>query len=71
MENYENFLTAEDSFKLAMEKYLPEFLKRMNNDTMQDPEFVERTLKMMELAESAGIDLQQYITEYGKTNGLK
>ncbi|MDE5569484.1 MAG: hypothetical protein K2J47_09205 [Ruminococcus sp.] len=71
MENYENFLTPEDDFKLAMETYLPEFLQRMDNDTMREPEFVQRTVKMMELAESVGIDLQQYILDYGKINGIE
>ncbi len=71
MENYNEFLTPEDDFKLAMETYLPEFLQRMDNDTMREPEFVQRTVKMMELAESAGIDLQQYILDYGKINGIE
>lgn len=71
MENYENFLTPEDDFKLAMEKFLPEFLQRMNDDTLREPDFMERTIKMMELAESVGIDLQQYILDYGKANGLE
>lgn len=71
MENYNEFLTPEDDFKLAMETYLPEFLQRMDNDTMREPEFVQRTVKMMELAESAGIDLQQYILDYGKINGFE
>lgn len=71
MENYNEFLTPEDDFKLAMETYLPEFLQRMDNDTMREPEFVQRTVKIMELAESAGIDLQQYILDYGKINGIE
>lgn len=71
MDNYDNFLTPEDDFRLAMETYIPEFMERMENDTMKDAEFVERTIKMMELANSVGIDLQQYILDYGKANGLK
>lgn len=71
MENYENFLTPEDDFRLAMETFLPEFLQRMNDDTLREPDFMERTIKMMELAESVGIDLQQYILDYGKANGLE
>lgn len=71
MENYENFLTAEDIFRLEMETYLPEFLERLNNDTMQNPDFVERTLEMMEISKSAGIDLQQYILDYGNANGFE
>ncbi len=70
MENYENFLTPEDEFRLEMETFLPEFIERMNNDTAREPEFIERTIKMMNLAESVGIDLQQYILDYGKKNGL-
>lgn len=70
MENYENFLTPEDDFRLAMETFLPEFLQRMEADTLREPAFMERTMKMMELAESAGIDLQQYILEYGSANGI-
>lgn len=71
MENYENFLTPEDDFRLAMETFMPEFLQRMNNDTLREPDFMERTIKMMEIAESVGIDLQQYILDYGKANGLE
>lgn len=71
MDNYDNFLTPEDNFRLAMETYIPEFMERMENDTMRDPEFMERTVKMMELAKSIGIDLQQYILDYGKMNGLE
>lgn len=71
MDNYENFLTPEDNFRLAMETYIPEFIQRMENDTMQEEDFVHRTIEMMELAESVGIDLQQYILDYGKANGLE
>lgn len=71
MDNYENFLTPEDDFRLAMEKYIPEFIQRMENNTMQEDDFVQRTIEMMELAESVGIDLQQYILDYGKANGLE
>lgn len=71
MDNYENFLTPEDDFRLAMETYIPEFMQRMENDTMQEDDFVQRTIEMMNLAESVGIDLQQYILDYGKMNGLE
>lgn len=71
MENYENFLTPEDDFRLAMEKYIPEFIKRINDDTAREPEFVQRTIEMMNLAESVGIDLQQYILDYTKENGTE
>lgn len=71
MDNYENFLTPEDDFRLAMETYIPEFIQRMENDTMQEDDFVQCTIEMIELAESVGIDLQQYILDYGKANGLE
>lgn len=71
MENYDNFLTPEDDFRLAMEKYIPEFIKRINNDTAREPEFVQRTVEMMNLAESVGIDLQQYILDYTQENGIE
>lgn len=71
MDNYENFLTPEDNFRLAMETYIPEFIQRMENDTMQEEDFVHRTIEMMELAKSVGVDLQQYILDYGKANGLE
>lgn len=71
MDNYENFLTPEDDFRLAMETYIPEFIQRMENNTMQEDDFVQRTIEMMELAKSVGIDLQQYILDYGKANGLE
>ncbi|MDE7104777.1 MAG: hypothetical protein K2O36_02720 [Ruminococcus sp.] len=68
---FENFFTAEDEFKLEMESYIPEFLQRMADDTMKEPEFVERTLELMKLGKEAGIDMQQYIINFGKANGLK
>lgn len=71
MENYDNFLTDEDVFRMEMETYLPEFMERLQNDTMQDPDFVQRTLEMMKLGESIGIDLQQYILDFGKANGFE
>lgn len=68
--DFSSFLTAEDRFKLEVEKYLPEFLKRLQNDTlMQDQEFTDWTLEVQALGKEAGIDLQQYILDYGKDNG--
>lgn len=71
IENFEGFLTAEDSFRLEMETYIPEFLERMNNNTMQDEDFMLRTRDLMKLGEAAGIDMQQYILDYGKANGIE
>ena len=68
---FENFFTAEDEFKLEMESYIPEFLQRMADDTMKEPEFIERTLELIKLGKEAGIDMQQYIIDFGKANGLK
>lgn len=71
LKDFEGFLTAEDSFKLEMETYIPEFLERLNNDTAHDEEFMERTRELMKLGEAAGIDMQQYILDYGKANGIE
>lgn len=71
MENYENFLTNEDRFRLEMETYIPEFFERMNSDTMHDPDFMQKTIEMMDLAESAGINLQEYITNLGRMQGME
>ncbi len=68
---FENFFTVKDEFKLEMESYMPEFLQRMTDDTMKEPEFVERTLELMKLGEKAGIDMQQYIIDFGKANGFQ
>ncbi len=38
---------------------------------MKEPEFVERTLELMKLGEKAGIDMQQYIIDFGKANGFQ
>ena len=70
--DFSSFLTAEDEFRLEMEDYMPEFLVRMKMDTLNDdPEFIERTLELQKLAEQAGIDMQQYIMDYGKANGYE
>lgn len=72
MSEFENFLTAEDEFRLEMEKYMPEFTERLKNDTLQsDPAFVEKTLELMKLGEAAGINMQEYILRYGKENGFE
>lgn len=71
IKDFEGFLTAEDSFRMEMETYIPEFLERMNNDTMQDEDIMNRTRDLMKLGEAAGIDLQQYIIDYGKANGIE
>lgn len=71
LDTFENFFTAEDEFKLEMESYMPEFLRRMTDDTMKEPEFVERTLELMKLGKEAGIDMQQYIIDFGKANGFQ
>lgn len=68
---FENYFTVKDEFKLEMESYMPEFLQRMTDDTMKEPEFVERTLELMKLGEKAGIDMQQYIIDFGKANGFQ
>ena len=54
---FENFLTAEDEFRMEMEEYMPEF--------------IERTLELQKLSEKAGIDMQQFIIDYGKANGYE
>ncbi len=70
--DFSDFLTAEDEFRLEMEDYMPEFMVRMKMDTLNDdPEFIERTLELQKLAEQAGIDMQQYIMDYGKANGYE
>lgn len=72
MSEFDNFLTAEDEFRLEMEQYMPEFMTRLKNDTLQsDPAFIERTLELQKLGEAAGIDMQQYIMDYGKANGIE
>ncbi len=71
LKDFDGFLTAEDSFRLEMETYIPEFLERMNNDTMHDEDFMSRTRDLMKLGEAAGIDMQQYILDYGKANGIE
>ena len=71
LKDFEGFLTAEDRFRMEMEKYIPELLERMNNDTCKDENFMLRTLKLMLLGEEAGIDMKQYILDYGEANGIK
>ena len=69
---FENFLTAEDEFRMEMEEYMPEFMVRLKMDTLyDDPEFIERTLELQKLGEKAGIDMQQFIIDYGKANGYE
>ena len=70
-QDFSSFLTAEDEFRLEMENYIPEFVQRLNNDTLEaDQSFIDRSLELMELGKAAGIDMQEYITRYCKENGF-
>lgn len=70
-QDFSSFLTAEDEFRLEMEKYIPEFVQRLNNDTLEaDQSFIDRSLELMELGKAAGIDMQEYITQFCKENGM-
>lgn len=69
--SFESFLTAEDKFKLQFEKYYPEFMQHLMNDTLgKDEEFTQRTIALQELGREAGIDLEQYIRKYAEENGF-
>ncbi len=68
--DFTSFLTAEDRFRMGMEKYIPEFMVRLKADTlMQDEYFVNWTLELQEIGKEAGIDMQQYILDYAAENG--
>lgn len=69
---FESFLTAEDRFKLQFEKYYPEFIQHLMNDTLgKDADFTERTIALQELGREAGIELEEYIQKYAKENGYQ
>ncbi|MBO4878304.1 MAG: hypothetical protein J5501_09890 [Ruminococcus sp.] len=71
MADFSNFLTDEDIFNLEFEKYIPEFIERAANDTLDaEGEFADRTRALMELGAKAGIDLQQHILQYVSDNNL-
>lgn len=68
--DFTSFLTAEDRFRMGMEKYIPEFMVRLKADTlMQDEYFVNWTIELKEIGREAGIDMQQYIIDYAAENG--
>lgn len=68
--DFTSFLTAEDRFRMGMEKYIPEFMVRLKADTlMQDEYFVNWTIELQEIGREAGIDMQQYILDYAAENG--
>lgn len=70
-QDFSSFLTAEDEFRMEMEKYLPEFVERLTNDTLEsDQDFIDRTLELMDLGKAAGIDMQKYVMDYCRENGL-
>lgn len=71
MNDFSSFLTDEEKFKLEFDKYIPDFLERLYNNTLEtDGEFAERTRALMAVGEKAGIDLQAYILQYAQENGL-
>lgn len=70
-QDFSSFLTAEDEFRMEMEKYIPEFVHRLTNNTLEsDQDFIDRTLELMDLGKAAGIDMQQYVMDYCRENGL-
>ena len=70
-QDFSNFLTAEDEFRLEMEKYIPEFVSRLKADRLEgDPDFTERSRDLMKLGEAAGIDMQKYVMDYCRENGI-
>ncbi|MBR6069965.1 MAG: hypothetical protein IKP78_05185 [Ruminococcus sp.] len=65
------FLTAEDEFRMEMESYIPEFIQRLAADTLEsDQDFIDRTLELMDLGKAAGIDMQKFIMDYCRENGI-
>ena len=69
--DFTNFLTAEDEFRMEMEKYIPVFVERLTNNTLEsDQDFINWTLELMDLGKAAGIDMQKYIMDYCHENGL-
>ena len=68
---FSGFLTAEDEFRMEMENYIPEFVRRLETNSLEkDQDFIERTLELMDLGKAAGIDMQEYIMKYCRENGL-
>ncbi|MBO7396101.1 MAG: hypothetical protein J6U16_08305 [Ruminococcus sp.] len=69
--DFTNFLTAEDEFRMEMEKYIPVFVERLTSNTLEsDQDFINWTLELMDLGKAAGIDMQKYIMDYCHENGL-
>lgn len=66
-------LTPMEEFSMAFERYFPDFYDALINDTLDtDKELRERTDKMNELAEKAGIkSLGQYTIDYMNEHGYK
>ena len=70
-QDFTGFLTAEDEFRMEMERYLPEFVQRLGTDTLEsDQDFINWTLELMDLGKAAGIDIQDYVLKYCHENGL-
>ena len=70
-QDFSGFLTAEDEFRMEMESYIPEFVRRLETNSLEkDQDFIDRTLELMDLGKAAGIDMQDYIMKYCRENGL-
>ena len=70
-QDFTGFLTAEDEFRMEMESYIPEFIQRLAADTLEsDQYFIDRTLELMDLGKAAGIDMQKFIMDYCRENGI-
>lgn len=70
-QDFTGFLTAEDEFRMEMESYIPEFIQRLAADTLEsDQDFIDRTLELMDLGKAAGIDMQKFIMDYCRENGI-
>ena len=70
-QDFTGFLTAEDEFRMEMESYIPEFIQRLGANTLEsDQDFIDRTLELMDLGKAAGIDMQKFIMDYCRDNGI-
>ncbi|MDO4863333.1 MAG: hypothetical protein Q4A05_04100 [Ruminococcus sp.] len=70
-QDFSGFLTAENEFRMEMEKYIPEFVQRLTTNTLEsDQSFIDWSLELMDLGKAAGIDMQKYVLDYCHENGL-
>ena len=68
----DDIFTPQEKFRFFFDRYYPEFIERLKNDTLQDDvEFIQKSQEIAQLARDADIDISDYTNKYAQEHGWK